>query len=90
MLVAAALPGDRSIAHASQPNASPDLRVTWYGGFQHRDTIREVWGAAVIEARKRSGRYPDEEPLPYQALGLTLPDSPAHRERALRTPALQV
>ena len=105
-VLAAAQPGDanlhsRSLAHGSQPNASPELRVTWYVGFHHHDTIREVWGRAAIqdrlnlipiavEARKRSGRYPDEEPFPYRELGLTLPDSPADRERALRAPALQI
>ena len=105
-VLAAAQPGDanlhsRSLAHGSQPNASPELRVTWYVGFHHLDTIRELWDRAVIqdrlnlipiavEARKRSGRYPDEEPFPYHALGLALPDSPADRERALRAPALQI
>ena len=85
----------------SQPNRSPDLRVTWYVGFHHRDAIREVWDEAVIEdrrllipiaveARRRSGRFPLEEPFPYRRLGLEPPATPADRERALRTIALHI
>ena len=91
----------RSLAHGSQPNRSPDLRVTWYVGFHHRDAIREVWDEAVIEdrrllipiaveARRRSGRFPHEEPFPYRRLGLEPPATPADRERALRTIALHI
>ena len=91
----------RSIAHGSQPNASPDLRATWYVGFHHRDAIRDVWDEAVIEdrrllipiaveARRHSGRFPHEEPFPYRRLGLEPPATPADRERALRSIALHI
>ena len=99
-------PGDanmhsRSIAHGAKPNVSKDLRATWYVGFHQRDAIEGVWDEATIddklnlipiavEARKASGRYPDEDPFPYERLGLAWPTSPAERERALRTPGLQV
>lgn len=98
-------PGDanvhsRSIAHGSPPNASPELRATWYVGFHHRAAISGVWDAAAIEARRlliplavearrRSGRFPQEEPFPYQRLGLE-PPAAAARERALRAPGLHV
>ena len=105
-LAAPAGPGNanvhsRSIAHGSQPNASPDLRVTWYVGFHHRDAIRDVWDEAAIEdrrllipiaveARRRSGRFPDEEPFPYRRLGLEPPTTASDRERALRARALHI
>ena len=99
-------PGDanihsRSLAHGSKPNASPHLRVTWYVGFHHRDAIEGVWDETAIqdkrnlvpiavEARKASGRYPDEDPFPYQAFGLQWPASAPDRERALRSPGLHI
>ena len=105
-VLAEAKPGDanihsRSIAHGSKSNDSPDLRVTWYIGFHHRDSIKDVWDEGIIqdkmnlipiavEARKTSGRYMDEEPFPYEQLGLRWPISNERRERALRTPALQI
>ena len=105
-VAAPAGPGDanvhsRSIAHGSQPNASPDLRVTWYVGFHHRDAIRGAWDEAAIEgrrllipvaveARRRSGRFPNEQPFPYRHLGLEPPAAPADRERALRSIALHI
>jgi len=104
--LAEAKPGDanihsRSIAHGSKSNDSPDLRVTWYVGFHHRDSIKDVWDESIIqdkrnlipiavEARKASGRYIDEQPFPYERLGLRWPLSNEERERALRTPALQI
>jgi hypothetical protein len=99
-------PGDanihsRSIAHGAKPNVSKDLRATWYVGFHLRDAIESVWDEAAIhdklnlipiavEARKACGRYPREVPFPYERLGLEWPTSAADRERALRTPGLQV
>ena len=105
-VAAPAGPGDanvhsRSIAHGSQPNASPDLRATWYVGFHHRDAIRDAWDEAAIEdrrllipiaveARRRSGRFPGEKPFPYQRLGLEPPATPAERARVLRAIALHI
>ena len=105
-VAAAAGPGDanvhsRSIAHGSQPNVSPDLRVTWYVGFHHRDAISGVWDESAIEARRlliptavearrRSGRFPNEDPFPYQLLGLQPPATPADRDRILRATPLHI
>ena len=44
----------------------------------------------AVEARRRSGRFPHEEPFPYRRLGLEPPATPADRERALRTIALHI
>ena len=105
-VAAPAGPGDanvhsRSIAHGSQPNVSPDLRVTWYVGFHHRDAIRAAWDEAAIEARRllipiavearrRSGRFPNEDPFPYRSLALEPPATRADRDRTLRSIALHV
>ncbi|MDE0023733.1 MAG: phytanoyl-CoA dioxygenase family protein [Spirochaetaceae bacterium] len=105
-VAAPASPGDanihsRSIAHGSQRNVSPDLRVTWYVGFHHRDAIRGAWDEAAIEARRLlipiavearriSRRFPNEAPFPYRRLGLEPPATPADRDRALRSIALHI
>ena len=105
-VAAPAGPGDanvhsRSIAHGSQPNVSPDLRVTWYVGFHHRDAITAVWDEAAIEARRlmipiavearrRSGRFPAEDPFPYGRLRLQPPATPADRDRILRATPLHI
>ena len=105
-VAALAGPGDanihsRSIAHGSQPNVSPALRVTWYVGFHHREAIRGAWDEAAIEARRllipiavearrRSGRFPDEDPFPYRRLDLEPPANSADRDRALRSIALHI
>jgi hypothetical protein len=105
-VAAPAAPGDanvhsRSIAHGSQPNVSADLRVTWYVGFHHRDAISGVWDEAAIEARRlmipiavearrRSGRFPNEQPFPYRRLGLQPPATPVDRNHALRATPLHI
>jgi len=35
----------------------------------------------AVEARRRSGRFPHEEPFPYRRLGLEPPATPADRAR---------
>jgi|GEM_PF-1225996 len=102
----AAGPGDanvhsRSIAHGSQPNVSPDLRVTWYVGFHHRDAISGVWDEAAIEARRLlipiavearrcSGRFPNEDPFPYRRLGLQPPATSVDLDHTIRSIALHI
>ena len=91
----------RSLLHGSKPNVSDTIRITWYVGFHHMDSVvdlhppdmiarRRALIPLAVRARIDSGRFPEEVPFDLASLDADEVDSSFNVDTITRTPALQL
>ena len=91
----------RSLLHGSKPNESDTIRVTWYVGFHHMDSVvdlhtpdmiarRRALIPLAVRARIDSGRFPEEVPFDLASLDADEVGSTFSFDTITRTPALQL